>query len=362
MQMAKKKNEAVAAEEVEKPEDRSEDSKVKAVEIALKSLSKKFGDRAVSWLSDSHENEKVVIPTGSLRLDDALGTGGITLGRFWEFYGPQQSGKTTLAFSIMNQAIKLGKKCIFVDAEHTLDKSLLEKMGVDLSKVVIVDAYNAEDILDITEALISTGEFALCVIDSIGALQPTAEANLESFSDNPAMGLHPRLMSKMCRSFVPLTARTNTGLILINQIRTNLGAYGAPETTPGGNALAHAWSGRIRVSGGAVKGRQIKDDNGHAIGHRMKFEITKNKLAVPFREAEVDLIWGKGFQLDGEIVDLAVEMGLIDQAGAWFSYNGEKIGQGRAKAVETIAENTQLRQELLNQICKLLGIKEVSYK
>jgi recombination protein RecA len=357
--MAKKKTETEAVEKV--VEDRGPEARAKAADVALKSLSKKFGDKVVGWLSDTPQDTRTIIPTGSLRLDAALGVGGITLGRFWELYGPQQSGKTTLAFSVMNQAIKMGHRCIFVDAEHSLDKGLLVKMGMDLSKVAFVDAYTAEEILDATEALISTGEFGVCVIDSVGALQPTAEADLESFNDNPAMGLHPRLMSRVCRTFVPLAARTNTGMLLINQIRTNLGAYGAPETTPGGNALSHAWSGRIRVSGGAVKSRQIKNSEGDAVGHKVRFEITKNKLAVPFREAEVDLIWGDGFQLNGEIVDLAVEMGFIDQAGAWFSYNGEKIGQGRDNAVEYVSNNKELRKELLTNISKMLGFSVEAY-
>ncbi len=357
--MAKKKSEQ--QEEGTISEEKSPEVGAKAVEVALKSLSKKFGEGAVTWLSEANESKRVVIPTGSLRLDAALGVGGVTLGRFWEFYGPNASGKTTLTFSIMKQAIKLGHRCIFVDAEHSLDKGLLVKMGLDLSKIAIIDMHTAEDILDATEALISTGEFAVCTIDSISALLPTAEANLESFGENGPMGLHPRLMSKMSRALVPLASKTNTGLFLINQIRSNLGGYGNPETTTGGNALQHYYSGRIRVSGGGVKSRQILDSNGDAIGHKMKFEITKNKLAAPFREAEVDLIWGQGFQLDGEIVDMSVEMGFIDQAGAWFSRNGEKLGQGRAKAVEAVAQNKDLKKELLSEISKMLGTDFSAY-
>ncbi len=356
------KNKKVEKEEAEADTTvRTPESGAKAVEVALKALTKQYGANAVNWLSQAPENKKTVIPTGSLRLDAALGVGGITLGRFWEFYGPQQSGKTTLSFSVIKQAIKMGHKALFVDAEHTLDKALLVKMGIDISKIAIVDAYNAEEILDITGALISTGEFGLCVIDSISALQPTAEANLESFGDNAAMGLHPRLMAKMCRTFVPIAAKTNTGLLLINQIRSNLGGYGNPETTTGGNALSHAWSGRIRVSNGGVKSHRILDSNGDAIGHKVKFEITKNKLAVPFREAEVDLLWGHGFQLDGEIVDMAVEMGFIDQAGAWFSRNGEKLGQGRANTVAAVAQNKELKKDLLGEISKMLNLDFSAY-
>lgn len=358
--MVKKKSE-VSTEEETNDTEKSSESKAKAVDVALKALKKKFGDGAVNWLSESPDSKRVVIPTGSLRLDAALGMGGITLGRFWEFYGPQQSGKTTLSFSVMKQAIKMGHNCIFVDAEHTLDKGLLIKMGLDISKITIVDAYNAEEILDITDTLVSTGQYGVCVIDSISALQPTAEANLESFGDNAAMGLHPRLMAKMCRKLVPLAAKTNTGFLLINQIRANLGGYGNPETVTGGNALSHAWSGRIRVSNGGIKSHRILDANGDAIGHKVKFEVTKNKLAVPFREAEVDLLWGKGFQTDGELLDMSVEMGFIDQAGAWFSRNGEKLGQGRTNAVLAVAENKALKKELLEEVSKMLSLDFSSY-
>lgn len=359
--MVKKKKAEAGSEEAESVEKTPEMGE-KALSSALSMLKKNHGDAVISWLSEAPEDKKVIIPTGSLRLDIALGVGGITLGRFWEFYGPQQSGKTTLSFSVIKQAIKLGHKALFVDAEHTLDRSLLVKMGIDIDKIMIVDAYNAEEILDITGSLMSTGQFSICVIDSVSALQPTAEANLESFGDNPAMGAHPRLMAKMCRTFVPLAAKTNTGLLLINQIRANLGGYGNTETVSGGNALSHAWSGRIRVSNGGVKTHRILDKQGMAIGHTVKFEVTKNKLAVPFREAEVDLIWGRGFQLDGEIVDTAVEMGFIDQAGAWFSRNGEKIGQGRANVIEAVSKDKALKKELLGEISKLLSLDFSAYE
>ena len=266
------------------------------------------------------------------------------------------SGKTTLALLVIKEAIKQGHRCLFIDAEHTLDKNLLVSMGIDPEMIIVTRGYTGEDNLDIAERLIATGEFAVCVIDSISALQPAAEANLESFSDQ-TMGLQPRLMSRMCRTFTSLVSRTNTALVLINQIRANIGGYGNPETVSGGNAIQHHVSGRLRITGGGVKSRQIKNGKGEVIGHRMTIEITKNKLAAPFRSADVELTYGHGFNVNGEILDLGVDMGLIDQAGSYFKVDGELIGQGRAKAIETISTNGKLRTGLLSGIKDVLGME-----
>jgi recombination protein RecA len=327
----------------------------KAIEIAMKSLRKKFGDETVSWVSEVQNSRRDIISTSSLTLDSALGVGGIARGRIYEFYGPNASGKTTLALLVAKEAIKLGHRVLFIDAEHTLDPKLLVSMEIDPDKIVVTRGYTGEDNLDIAESLIATGEFAVCIIDSISALQPAAEANLESFSDN-TMGLQPRLMSRMCRTFTSLVSRTNTALILINQIRANIGGYGNPETTSGGNAIQHHVSGRIRVTGGGVKSRQIKNGKGEVIGHRMGAEVTKNKLAPPFRSAEIELMYGVGFNVEGEILDLGVDMGFIDQAGSYFKINGESIGQGRARAIETITKDPALRQGLLTNIKSVLGM------
>lgn len=264
------------------------------------------------------------------------------------------SGKTTLALLVIKEAIAQGHRALFIDAEHTLDPRLLDSMGIDNDKIVVTRGYTGEDNLDIAESLIATGEFAVCVIDSISALQPAAEANLESFSDN-TVGLQPRLMSRMCRTFTSLVSRTNTALILINQIRANIGGYGNPETVSGGNAIQHHVSGRIRITGGGVKSRQLKDAKGLVVGHRMGIEITKNKLSAPFRSAEIELIYGQGFNTTGEILDLGVDMGYIDQAGAFFKVNDEVIGQGRAKAMAELDANTALREDLLAKIKHMLG-------
>jgi recombination protein RecA len=327
----------------------------KAVEVAMRSLRKKFGDSVVNWISDGPAaSKRVVVPTGSLSIDSALGVGGLVLGRMYEFFGSNASGKSTLAFSTIKEAIKLGMKAIYIDAERSLDEKLLKDMGVDPSKVVIIKGFTAEDNLDAAELLMATGEFAICVVDSVSALQPSAEANLQSFSDN-TMGLHPRLMSRMCRTFAPLADKMNVAIILINQIRANLG-YGASETSSGGNAIQHFISGRIKVSGGGVKSRHIKNEKGEPIGHRASFDVLKNKLAVPFRSAEVDLIWGKGFDNFAETLDLAVDMGFVDLAGSWFSYNGERLGQGRSSIVEMFRTNQELYTTIRKQVSGILGL------
>lgn len=327
----------------------------KAVDVAIKSLKKQFGEDVVDWMDHREQSTHEIISTGSLSLDAALGVGGIVKGRIYEFYGPNASGKTTLALSVIKQVQEMGGIAAYVDAEHTLDKGLLDKMGIDPAKIVIVQGYTGEENLDLAKTLIATGEFDLCVLDSISALQPAAEANLTSFSDN-TMGLHPRLMARMCRDLTPRVSRTKTALILINQIRSNMSGYGNPETTGGGNAIQHHVSGRIRVYGGGIKSRQIKGPKGEIVGHRILFEVTKNKLAAPFRTAEVDLIYGKGFYTDGELLDLAVDMGFIDKAGAWYSFNGEKLGQGRDNAIAALAENEEVRLALLSDVKGLLGL------
>ena len=326
----------------------------KVINIAIKQLKAQFGDEVIDWLDKRHEEKQEVISTGSIALDAALGIGGIVKGRIYELYGPHSSGKTTLAISIIKEVQKAGGLAAFVDAEHTLDKDLLRKMGVDLSKIVIMRGYTGEENLDLAKALISTGEFDLCVIDSISALQPAAEAKLTSFGDQ-TIGLHPRLMSRMCRDLTPKVSRTKTALLLINQIRSNIGGYGNPETTSGGNALQHHYSGRIRVSGGGLKSKLIKNGVGDPIGHRVTFEVTKNKLATPFKKAEVDLIWGKGFYTEGELFDLGVDMGFIDKAGAWYSYEGERLGQGKVNSIEALVKNKKYRDSLMTGVKKVLG-------
>lgn len=348
--MAKKKTET-KTEAAPVPETKAG----KALEVAVKALKKQYGEDVVGWMSKMQRTDHELVSTGSITLDAALGVGGLVKGRIYEFYGPNASGKTTLALSIIKQVQDSGGRAIYVDAEHTLDKNLLVKMGIDPEKVALVQGYTGEQNLDIAEALMATGEADVCVIDSISALQPSAEANLKSFDDQ-TMGLHPRLMSRMCRTFTPLASRTQTALILINQIRANIGGYGPSETTSGGNAIQHHVSGRIRVTGGGVKTHQIKNSEGVVIGHRVTLEVTKNKLAPPYRLAEVDLIYGVGFYREAEILELGVDMGLIDQAGAWFSINGEGRWQGKSKALAALHERPKLISRLTKEISEILGL------
>lgn len=341
-----------------KKEKVKQENTSKAVDVAIRSLQKQFGAEVVNWLDKTPEVSHSIIPTGSLGLDAALGVGGFVKGRIYELYGPHSSGKTTLALSAIREVQRLGGKAVYVDAEHTHHKGLMRDMGIDLNKIVIVQGYTGEQNLDVAKTLISTGEFDVCVIDSISALQPAAEANLASYDDQ-TMALLPRLMARMARDFTPVVARTGTALLLINQIRANIGSYSGGMTTSGGNALQHHYSGRVKVTGGAIKSRQIKNKKGEVVGHRASFEITKNKLAPPFRTAEADLIYGRGFHLEGELLDLGVEMGFIDQAGSWFSYNGEKLAQGRDKTVQEITENKEILNKLTNEVKGVLGFADL---
>ena len=328
-----------------------------AAEMAMKSLKKKFGS-VLGWMNNKQEEDRVIIPTGSLRLDDALGIGGILLGRLYEVFGNSMGGKSTLCLSIAREAIKLGHQVIYVDAEHALDsgpKGLLAKMGIDTSKVALVQGYTAEDNLDMAAALIGTGEFAICIVDSISSLQPAAEANLESFGDNIMMN-HAKLMSKMCRTFTPLCKRTNTAYLMINQIRISPTSYGNPEVTPGGKAIGFHSSARIKVIGGGTKSRLILNGKGEAVGQKVTLDVVKNKLAPPFKKAETELIFADGFSRAGEIFDLAVEMGFIDKAGAWYSYGDERIGQGKANSLVFLQERPKLFNKIEEEVKSLLMV------
>jgi recombination protein RecA len=342
--MAKKKKEEV---EVQK-------HKSDILNTVIAQLQKKFGEATIKWLGDSKVVEHTIVPTGCLSLDAALGVGGIALGRVYELYGAESSGKSTIAYSILSQAKKMGLRAAYIDAEHTLDLRLVEKMGVDKSSTVLVRGYTGEQNLDIAEALIGSGEISICVIDSVAALLPTSEANLESFEDQQ-MGTHARLISKMCRNLVPLCAKTNTALILINQVRNKIGSYGDPEVTTGGNSIKFYASARIRVSGG-TKASLVLGPDGLAIGHTLKFEIKKNKLAAPFRSGEADIIYGEGFDPAVEAIVLGEEMGLVDRSGAWFNYGETLLGQGKENSAKFLKANPHLLEEITLKIRETIGI------
>lgn len=345
-----------AAKEKKSKEETTKEPKGSiAANMAMKSLQKKFGN-VLGWMDKKQEEDRIIIPTGSLRLDDALGVGGVLLGRLYEIFGNSMGGKSTLCLSIAREAINLGHKVIYVDAEHALDsgeKGLLVKMGIDTTKVALVQGYTAEDNLDMAASLVGTGEFSICIIDSISSLQPMAEANLESFSDNTMMN-HPRLMSKMCKTFTPLCKRTNTALLMINQIRISPTSWGSCEVTPGGKAIGFHSSVRIKVIGGGTKSRLVMDKRGEAIGQLVTLDVIKNKLAPPFKKADTELIFGKGFSRESELFDLAVEMGFIDKSGSWYSYGDDKLGQGKEKSLAALIENRMLLDKVENEVMSLL--------
>lgn len=327
-----------------------------ALSVAMASIRKKYPEAAVGTLSETEVAEPEIISTGSLNLDNALGCGGIALGRMYEIFGPEAGGKSTLTYSIIKQAIAKGYKCLFVDAERTVSKKFLESLGINMEYVVLVQGYTGEQNLDIAEDLLRTGEFAVCVVDSVTALLPTAEAEQDSIGDNN-MGLQGRLNSKMCRNFTPIIGQTGTALLLINQLRSNIGSYGGGLITTGGNSIPFYCTGRIKVTGGRAKDSRIKDPlSGDVVGHRVTFEVVKNKLGTPFKQAEVDLIYGKGYDTYGEVLDLAVDMGLIDKKGAWFAFEGENFAQGRPKAVVYLTENEEFYQKVRGEVTKVLGL------
>jgi recombination protein RecA len=351
--MAKKKEASSPSANVET--DKAPSGTV--LKAAISQLQKKFGPEIVQWLSDVKTFEHNVVSTGSIGIDSALGIGGIARGRIYEVYGPESSGKSTFCYSILAEAGKMGLKGLYVDAEHSLDPRLVQKMGADNSNIILVRGYTGEQNADIAEALIGTGEIAICVVDSVASLLPTSEANLESFDDQ-TMGVHARLMSRVCRKLVPLAARTSTTIMFINQTRNKIGAYGDSEITTGGNALRFYSSGRIRLSGGQSKSSRILDGEGKAYGHRVKYDIVKNKLAAPYRTGEVDLIYGVGFSRSGELIDLGEELGVVDRTGAWFSFGDTKLGQGRDKAVTFLDSNKEVQDAVLAQMRNVLFLEE----
>jgi len=331
-----------------------------ALSAALKAMSTRFGDVQMGWVETMPNDKEKVIPTGSLALDNALGVGGVVLGRAYEFFGIPSSGKSTLAYSVLINATKKGYKCLYIDAEHAFDKDLFIKMGGNADKVIVVRGYTGEEQLDIADSLISTGAIDICVFDSVAALVPTAEAEQDSYGDQ-SMGLHARLMSKMARGLIPLGGRTNTALIFINQLRSSIGNYSGPVTT-GGNAIPYFCSVRISVSGSAeFKSSRIENPKtGLVVGHKVNFRVVKNKMAPPFREASANLIYGVGFDVDSELIDLALDTGLIDQAGAWFTYKDTKL-QGRNGVLKFLKEDAAAKQEILFDVMNILGLDRANY-
>lgn len=320
------------------------EAKRKALDVAMAHLEKDFGSGTIMRLGDDSVQDVEVIPTGSIGLDYALGVGGLPRGRITEIYGPESSGKTTLAIHVIAEAQKMGGICAIVDAEHAFDRFYAEKLGVDVNNLWIAQPDNGEQALDIAEQLINSGAIDVLVVDSVAALTPKAEIEGEMGDKN--VGLHARLMSQAMRKLTGTISKTRTCCIFINQIREKIGVmFGNPETTTGGNALKFYSSVRLEIrASGFIK------DGEQAIGRTAKVKVVKNKVAPPFMKAEFELMFGEGISRTGEIVDLGVEHGIIQKSGAWFSYNGNKLGQGRDAVKRVLKENPELADELADKI------------
>ncbi|MDE6004226.1 MAG: recombinase RecA [Oscillospiraceae bacterium] len=321
----------------------SEEKKA-ALEHALKMIEKQYGQGAVMRLGQQDKIDVEVIPTGSMTLDLALGVGGVPRGRIIELYGPESSGKTTVALHVIAEAQKMGGEAAFIDVEHALDPKYAKALGVNIDNLLVSQPDSGEQALEIAESLVRSGAIDVIVIDSVAAMTTKAEIDGE-MGDNH-VGQLARLMSQAMRKLTSIVSKTGCVAIFINQIREKIGVlYGNPETTPGGRALKFYATIRMDVR----KGEVIKE-NGMPIGNRMKVKIVKNKVAPPFRECEFDNIYGKGISRTGEIMDLAVELDVIQKSGSWFSYNGQKLGQGRDNIKQQLADNEIFRKEVEEKI------------
>jgi len=321
-------------------EDRKRLGQEKAIEVALSALDKQFGRNTVIRLGSREVVAVTIVPSGSISLDSALGVGGFPRGRVVEVFGPESSGKTTIALHAVAEAQKAGGTAAFIDAEHALDPVYARKLGVDIDNLLVSQPDCGEQALEIALALITSHAIDIVVVDSVAALVPKAE--LEGEMGDSHVGLHARLMSQALRKLTGAVARTNTLLVFINQIREKIGVmFGNPETTTGGRALKFYSSVRLDVRrAGAIK------DGDRVVGSRTKMKVVKNKVASPFREVEIDLIHGEGISREGDLIDTGVSVGLVEKSGSWLSFGGERIGQGRENARAFLKENADLRLRL----------------
>ena len=314
--------------------------KKKALEAAMSQIEKQFGKGSVMKLGEFKAMEIEAIPTGALSLDIALGIGGVPRGRIIEVFGPESSGKTTLALHIIAEAQKMGGEAAFIDAEHALDPVYAKKLGVDIDNLIVSQPDTGEQALEITESLVRSGALDVIVVDSVAALVPKAE--IDGDMGDSHMGLQARLMSQALRKLAGAINKSKTVLIFINQLREKIGVmFGNPETTTGGRALKFYASVRLDIR----KVENIKQD-GEVIGSRARVKVIKNKVAPPFREAEFDIVYGQGISKEGNILDMAVNLDIIEKSGSWFSYNGNRIGQGRENVKRYLKENPEILQEV----------------
>ena len=322
----------------------TKEEKDKALAAALGQIEKQFGKGALMKLGDKPDMDVETISTGSIGLDVALGIGGLPMGRIVEIFGPESSGKTTLTLSVIAQAQKAGKVCAFIDAEHALDPIYAAKLGVDVKELFVSQPDNGEQALEICDALVRSGAIDVIIVDSVAALTPKAE--IEGDMGDSHVGLQARLMSQALRKLTGQIKNANCLVVFINQIRMKIGVmFGNPETTTGGNALKFYSSVRLDIRRvGAVK------DGEEQIGNETRVKVVKNKLAAPFRQVDFQILYGEGISKNGELIELGVKHKLVNKAGAWFSYNGEKIGQGKANAMKWLAEHPTQANELESKI------------
>jgi recombination protein RecA len=328
----------------------TEAEKRKAIDLALVAMDKQFGKGAVLRLGADNVVPVSVISSGCLSVDAALGVGGFPRGRVVEIYGPESSGKTTLALQVIAQAQKLGGVAAFIDAEHALDPIYAGRLGVDVDNLLVSQPDTGEQALEITAALVQSGAIDIAVIDSVAALVPKAE--LDGDMGDNHVGLHARLMSQALRKLTGMVARTNTCMVFINQIREKIGVmFGSPETTTGGRALKFYSSVRVDIRRIAA----IKDGEA-VVGNRTRVKIVKNKVASPFKEAEFDILYGEGTSREGDLIDIGVLKNVVEKSGSWFSYRGERIGQGRENARAYLKEHPEMAQRLDEELRVTLGI------
>ena len=321
----------------------------KALSVALANIEKQFGKGAIMRMADGAEVEDIeTVSTGSLGLDLALGVGGLPRGRIIEVFGPESSGKTTLSLQVIAEMQKIGGTCAFIDAEHALDVQYAQRLGVQLSDLLISQPDTGEQALEITDALVRSGSVDLIVVDSVAALTPKSE--IEGDMGDALPGLQARLMSQALRKLTGSITKTKSMVIFINQIRMKIGGYGNPETTAGGNALKFYSSVRldIRRVGAIKKGDEV-------IGNETKVKVVKNKVAPPFKQVKFDILYGQGISRLGEIIDIGTELNVLEKSGAWYSYNGNRLGQGKEKVRDLLKENVELQQEIEKKIRELKG-------
>ena len=314
--------------------------KLKALRLTMDKIEKDYGKGSVMMMNEKAVVEQAVISTGSIGLDVALGIGGLPRGRVIEIYGPESSGKTTIATHVIAEAQKKGGMCAIIDAEHAFDSTYAKKLGVDVDNLLISQPDYGEQALEIADRLILSGALDVVVIDSVAALVPKSE--LEGEMGDSKMGLHARLMSQALRKLTATISKTNTICIFINQLREKIGImFGNPETTTGGNALKFYASVRLDIR----RTQQIKDGDS-AVGNHVKVKVVKNKVAPPFRAAEFDIIFGEGISKTGEIIDMGTELGIVQKSGSWYSYNNDKLGQGRDAVKQLLVDNPELAKEI----------------